>query len=162
MPNVNPSPVLSPRGLKNASHDLELRIKVRWSALKLDAELARGVDPDSSAELRLRAEQLSSAEKRDQCARSIGGLLRLTDGWSGAQLPITRAPVATRRVALNRTALLELRARLVAEGPHSPRGLALVSLLLEEPESPIYSHELSNDPLKPALTEALAALAADS
>jgi hypothetical protein len=159
--NVNPYPVLSPRGLKDVSKDLELRIKVRWSAQKLDAQLAQGVDPDSSDELRLRAEQLSSREKLDQFARSIRGLLRLADGWSGAQLPMSRAPVARPRVAANRTALLTLRARILTEGPHSPRGLGLVNLLLEDAQSPVYSHQLSGNQLEPAISEALDALGAE-
>jgi hypothetical protein len=158
MPNVHPSPLLSRRSLKGLSEDLALRVKVRWSALQLDAQLAQGIDPDSSEELRLRAEQLSSYEKREQFARSIRGLLRLADGWSGAQLPITRAPVATQHVAANRTALVDLRARILADEPHSSRGLALVSLLLEDPQSSLYKHELSGSALEPAITEALISL----
>jgi hypothetical protein len=162
MPSVNPSPLFSARGLHETKKDLELRITVRWSAAKLDRELARGVDPDSSDELGLRAAQLSSPEKRTQFARSIKGLLRLVDGWSGAQLPMPRSPVATQRVAANRAPLLNLRARVLAEGPLSPRGLALVSLLLEDARSPVYSHELSANELQPAIRTALEALEAET
>ena len=160
MPHIDPSPLLPLSGLRELSRDLALRVRVRWSAPRLDAMLARGIDPVSSDELTLRAEQLSSAEKRAELARSIRGLLRLSDGRYGAQLPMTRAPVATQRVAANRRPLLHLRARILGEGPHSPRGLALVSRLLEDQQSPLYSHELSENRLEPAIRDALFALGA--
>lgn len=159
MPAINPSPLL-PRDRRpaDATEDLPLGVRVRWSALELDAALASGSDPASSAELALRAAQLAEPAKRRQLARSINDLVLLAEGRFGAQLPMTRAPISADRVHMRREPLLGLRDRLLGGGPHSPRGLALVSLLLEDPRSPLYSHELSGDQLQPKLDQILAAL----
>jgi hypothetical protein len=125
---------------------------------KLDAALASGSDPASSEELALRATQLADPAKRDQLARSINDLVQLAEGRFGVQVPTTRAPISADRVRTSRRPLLDLRERLLGEGPHAPCGLARVSLLLEDPRGPLYSHELSGDQLQPTLDQALAAL----
>ena len=159
MPAVNPSPLL-PTGQcpDDTRESLPLRVYVRWSAPALDAALASGSDPASSEALSMRAAQLTDSGTRERLARSINDLVLLGEGHFGAQLPTTRAPVSADRVRARREQLLELRERILDEGPHSPRGLALVSLLLEDRSSPLYTHELSGDQLRPALDEALAAL----
>jgi hypothetical protein len=159
MPAVNPSPLLPVGHFRDHTEEQPpLGVRVRWSALELDAALSSGSDPDSSEELALRAAQLVDPAQREQLARSINDLVLLAEGRFGAQLPTTRAPISADRVRTSRTPLLELRDRLLGEGPHSPRGLALVSLLLEDPRGPLYSHELSRDQLQPTLDQALAAL----
>jgi hypothetical protein len=159
MPAVNPSPLL-PLGRypDDTREHLPLGVRVRWRALELDAALASGSDPASNEALALRAAQLADPAKREQLARSINDLVLLAEGRFGAQLPTTRAPVSADRVRSSRASLLELRTRLLGDGSHSPRGLALVSLLLEDPRGPLYSHELSGDQLQPTLDQALAAL----
>jgi hypothetical protein len=159
MPAVNPSPLLPIGSYPDDSHEHPpLGVRVRWSALELDAALSGGSDPASSEELALRAAQLADPAKREQLARSINDLVLLAEGRFGAQPPTTRAPISADRVHTSRTSLVELRERLLGEGPHSPRGLALVSLLLEDPRGPLYSHELSGDQLQPTLDQALTAL----
>jgi hypothetical protein len=140
MPAVIPSPLLPLRRNSDDAHqDPPLGVRVRWSALELDAALASGTDPASSQELALRASQLADPAQRAQLARSINDLVLLAEGRFGAQLPTTRAPISADRVHRSRRPLLELRERLLGEGPHSARGLALVSLLLEDPRGPLYS-----------------------
>jgi hypothetical protein len=159
MPAVNPSPLIPlRRHLNDTEAQPRLDVRVRWSALELDAALSRGSDPASGEELALRAAQLADPAQRERLARSINDLVLLAEGRFGAQLPTTRAPITADRVRTSRARLLELRERLLGEGPHSPRGLALVNLLLEDPTGPLYSHELSGDQLQPTLEEALAAL----
>jgi hypothetical protein len=159
MPALNPSPLLPlGRHADDAQENPPLGVRVRWSALELDAALASGTDPASSEELALRASQLADPAHRAQLARSINDLVLLAEGRFGAQLPTTRAPSSADRVHTSRGPLLELRERLLGEGPHSPRGLALVSLLLEDPRGPLYTHELSGEQLQPTLDQALAAL----
>jgi hypothetical protein len=159
MPAINPSPLLPiNRYPDETPEDPPLGVRVRWGALELDAALSGGSDPASSAELTLRAVQLADPAKREQLARSINDLILLAEGRFGARLPTTRAPISQDRIRIGRRPLLELRERLLGEGPHSPRGLALVSLLLEDPRGPLYSHELSGDQLQPRLDQALAAL----
>jgi hypothetical protein len=159
MPAVNPSPLLPLRRYPDdTQEDRALGVRVRWSARELDAALASGSDPAFSDALALRAAQLADPAKREQLARSINDLVLLAEGRFGAQLPTTRAPISADRVRTSRKPLLELRERLLGEGPHTPRGLALVSLLLEDPRGPLYSHELSGDQLQPTLDQALAAL----
>jgi hypothetical protein len=159
MPAVNPSPLL-PLGRypDNTREHLPLGVRVRWSALELDAALASGSDPAFSEALALRAAQLADPAKREQLARSINDLVLLAEGRFRAQLPTTRAPVSADRFRSSRASLLELRNRLLGDGSHSPRELAQVSLLLEDPRGPLYSHELSGDQLQPTLDQALAAL----
>jgi hypothetical protein len=159
LPAVNPSPILPlSRYPDDTQEHLPLGVRVRWSALELDAALASGTDPASSDELALRAAQLADPAKREQLARSINDLVLLTEGRFGAQLPTTRAPISADRVRTSRRALLEVRERLLGDGPHAPCGLARVSLLLEDPRGPLYSHQLSGDQLQPMLDQALAAL----
>ena len=159
MPAVNPSPLLPlSRYPDDTQEHLPLGVRVRWSAPELDAALASGSDPASSEELALRAAQLADPAKREQLARSINDLVLLAEGRAGAQLPTTRAPISADRIRKSRRALMELHERLLGDGPHAPCGLARVSLLLEDPRGPLYSHELSGDQLQPTLDQALAAL----
>lgn len=155
MPTVNPSPLLPTGPSADTAPALELRVKVRWSALELDAALANGADPASSEELALRAQQLASEPKREQLTQSIGDLLRLVHRRAGVQLPTTRAPINWDQIRRHHSALVELCERIEGDGPHSVRGLALASLLVYDAGSPLYSHELSRDRLGPALDEAL-------
>jgi hypothetical protein len=161
MAYVNPSPLLPSGPSADTAPSLELRVKVRWSALELDAALASGADPASSEELALRAEQLAARGKREQFARSIDDLLRIAARNSGPELPTTRAPVSAERVGANRSQLFELRNRMLGPGPHSSRGLAQVSLLLEGSDSPLYRHALSGDLLPRMLDEILLAFHAE-
>ena len=88
MPAVNPSPLLLlDRRPAGTTEDLPLGVRVRWSALELDAALASGSDPASSAELALRAAQLAEPAKRRQLARSINDLVLLAEGRLRCRAP---------------------------------------------------------------------------
>jgi hypothetical protein len=76
-----------------ASTSLAVRIRTRLARAALDSELANGADPASSAELALRAEQLSSPAER---ARIANGLVEaLGDARRGE--PMTLRPAAAAR-----------------------------------------------------------------
>jgi hypothetical protein len=131
---------------------------VRRSAHEFDAALAGGADPLTSEELTLRARQLAEPQKRERLASSIGDLIEAADRVSTARLPVTRAPFPASRVQANRQSLVRLVERLRGDEPHAVKGLAMANLLVEDGRSPLYAHQLSGDPLGPALKATLSAI----
>ena len=65
---VLPVPNSRDSGSGTTGPSLAVRIRTRLGRAELDSELARGADPASSAELALRAEQLSSPAERARIA----------------------------------------------------------------------------------------------
>lgn len=97
--------------------------------------LARGADPDESSELALRTRQLCGARTRRSLAKGIERAIAQTERYSqSAALPVNREEVARARPLL-----LCLAERLRASEDVSPRGVAIVRLLLTEDTSPIMS-----------------------
>ena len=106
-----------------------VRLRVRWKRRNLDATLADGANPATSAELALRAETVEPA-MRARMAAGIENLFRLATEGPGPRAT-TAMVVSTfdrRRVAANQPGLAALAARLRAEGgPHTIRGLPMAS-----------------------------------
>jgi hypothetical protein len=121
--------------------------------------LVRGIDPETSVELRLRAAQLSSPSGRARLANAL--VERLGD----ARGPNLGAfPMRTRRQddAIREAAddLLALVLRLRDERPVEIRGAAMAARLLYSKDSPL--HHDSGSELGDALRSARAALDASA
>jgi hypothetical protein len=111
------------------------RIHVRTHRFALDEHLAEGADPESTAALGLRSMQLlrgraglaSALERAAESARNPGPAF-------SARVPVRRAEVID--CAEDIEALAE---RLREPGPTSVRGIAMVSQLLHDGASPLYT-----------------------
>ncbi|HEY3185841.1 MAG TPA: hypothetical protein VGJ70_00110 [Solirubrobacteraceae bacterium] len=126
---------------------LILGARVAWRAPRLDRDLAAGVPPDCDELHAARALQLLSPRRRRQLAAGLETVVRL------ASTPPTfdaRAPLQRAAIRAERHALLDLAARLLAPRPVSAQGVAIASLILSEPQSPL--HEVT----APGAIEALA------
>jgi hypothetical protein len=111
-----------------------LRLKTWWHRDRLDEQLARRVDPNASAELKLRAEQLVSLTERVELADSVERAVREARGRPSMWVPMRRAGV--RECASD---LLALAQRLRAERPVDVRGAAMTrQLLTDGATSPLY------------------------
>jgi len=118
-----------------------LSTRVLVSRLKLDRELAKGADPDTSPELMLRSEQLRDRKVRERMARGIDRVLQMPIGERQPSLGPPRLPVLNRRVELNVERFEELAETLRSHGPHPVQGLAMASTLLEDPKGPLYAND---------------------
>lgn len=130
-----------------------VRFKTWWRRNRLDQQLAGGSDPRGSAELTLRAEQLSSGAERIRLAEALEGALR------AALQPVTMTGLLLRRRQAQACAdeLLALTGRLRDEQPIDLRGAAMTALLLSDGSGPLY-YERANVPLRQAVRSARLAL----
>jgi hypothetical protein len=113
-----------------------LRLRVWRSSLVLDRRLAEGVAPSSSPELELRARQLRGPRSRRALSQGLIGTVEAAADPPG--LWLSRRPVDVRGVSDAARSLRALARDLVGLGEPSVRGIAMVSLLLCEPGSPLY------------------------
>jgi hypothetical protein len=131
------------------------RLFTRLRTRALDAALANGASPDSSAALSLRAHRLISQRARHQLSREIHKIQhearrpphRLTAG-----VPICRTKITQAGLALE-----ALADHLLSPGPVDASGVARVQPLLRDGSSPIYRRPEADD-LEDALQEAIEAL----
>jgi hypothetical protein len=103
---------------------LGLRLRVWAGSLSLDTRLAEGVAPTNSPELALRARQLADDRSRQALSSALTAAVR-----------------AARRPAVRDAAgpLESLARDLTTIDDPCVRGVALVSYLLTDPVSPLYS-----------------------
>jgi hypothetical protein len=136
-----------------------LRMRVRWAKDRLTRELAAGVASTDSRELSLRAGQITAKQTRETIACSIEDLLAQAD----RPRPIlsSQVPIDRRKVRAARELLVELAERLRSAEPVRAGGMALVLLLLTDPEQELYGIATEND-LSRAIMEARARLDAPS
>jgi len=156
------APMQAPASLRPESKrgpSLWLRIRVALTKPELDSALADGADPRSTAALALRAQQLADSSSRNRLATGIENLFRLATIGPGAEATtsLVRAPFDRYRIDANRPELEELAAKVRGAGPNNVRGLAIVSVLVEDAGSPLYAYTPS-DQLKPAIQAASSAL----
>jgi hypothetical protein len=121
----------------------------------LDEQLARGVDPATSEELALRAEELRTSGSRTRTANAL--VVALGDARA-PNLEAYRKRTLQRNAAV-RDAANELRAlvlRLRDERPVEVQGAALAARLVEDRRSPL--HRGDAEELRQALLAASAAL----
>jgi hypothetical protein len=134
------------------------RIAARVRSARLDAALAAGVAPESSAALELRAEALIGP-----VAHKLG--MRLRQILAGAQAsrlgPGAAIPISVSLVRESETELALLAERLLGGGPIGARGGATVRALLCDGGGPLYGRFRDSGELRAALDAALEALDVD-
>jgi hypothetical protein len=113
---------------------LGTRLAARVWAASLDRELAEGADPAECPQLAARAAYLTCRDTRARLAATVECFV------TAAELPTGRARVRPARggVRANRTALLELAARLRDDAPVYARGVAECKLMLTDGAGPAY------------------------
>lgn len=112
-----------------------LRLRSLLSRRRLDAELAAGRNPHSTAMLKLRAAQLQRLPHRRRLAAGLDE--RLMAALRGPQWT-SAAPVARDQISDASGTLLALAQVLRASAEVHPRGVAMVSNLLCDGTSPFY------------------------
>jgi hypothetical protein len=114
---------------------LAVRIRTRFGRAELDSELARGSDPAGSAELALRAEQLSSPAERARIANAL--VESLGDARRGEPMTLRLRP--QREVVRDAAdAILALVLRLRDDRPVGTAGVAAAARLVDDRRSPMY------------------------
>jgi nucleotide-binding universal stress UspA family protein len=118
-----------------AGPSLAVRIRTRFGRAELDSELARGADPAGSAELALRAEQLSSSAERARIANAL--VESLGDARRGEPMTLRLRP--QREVVRNAAdAILALVLRLRDDQPVGTAGMAAAARLIDDRRSAMY------------------------
>jgi hypothetical protein len=134
------------------------RIAARVRAARLDAALAAGVAPESSAALELRAEALIGP-----VARKLGVRVRqiLAGAQSSTAGPGTAVPISIALVRETQAELSLIADRLLGGGPIGARGVATVRALLCDGGGPLYGRFRDSSELRAALGAAFDALEVD-
>jgi hypothetical protein len=122
-----------------ASLAVRLRLRLRRRAATLDRMLAEGANPLGDPLLGARAAQLAGRRTRDTLAAAIEQIVRNPR----APLPLIRSTGRVARsdeqaVRATEADLRALAARLRDPRPVDGRGVALTSVLLHDPHSPLY------------------------
>jgi hypothetical protein len=141
------------------SNWLSLRLRGLLQQARLDRLLAEGADPAETAALSLRARQLQRPRRRRALAKGLEGAIVQAKRYSGSHID---SPISQEEVARAHPLLLSLAERLRGHEAVSPRGVAIVKLLLTDSTSPIFSPGWSRARAAPGELErqARAALAA--
>jgi hypothetical protein len=115
-----------------------LRPEVFLLRARLDRAIAAGIDPRSESLLAIRAAQLVRPGYRRRLAASVQHLVTDLDAdrgyWLSAAVPFLRDQVAEARGTL-----VAIAGALRDAEPARPRGVAMVSRLLTDPDSPLYA-----------------------
>lgn len=112
------------------------RLRVCLRAADLDRQLAEGTQPWRSAELELRAAQLTSAKSRSRFARELEAIVARAESEvydRSVCIPLSRSAILTAREDL-----LELAAALRSPESCRPHAAGVVSFLLHDGCSPLY------------------------
>jgi hypothetical protein len=129
---------------------------VAWlRASELDAALARGVSPDSSAPLSVHAHGLISAKNRRKLSEEVREIVRKAEQPRSVFDPTV--PICRLKVLAVRELFEELADRLQDRDPVAPHGVANVRRLLREGAGPLYERPSADD-LWGFLEEAIVAL----
>jgi hypothetical protein len=114
---------------------LAVRIRTRFGRTELDRELANGADPSGSAELALRAEQLSSRAERARIANAL--VETLGDARRGEPMTLRLRP---QRAVVRDAAdgILALVLRLRDDRPVGIAGVAAAARLVDDRRGPMY------------------------
>ena len=121
-----------------------LRLRAAVRRRRLDAALARGADPWSSAELMVRAARLSSLAGRQETAAALEKLVLFAE-HNRTVMPCSQprplSPCLRIRCGVvreQRDTLLELAARLRQPAPVSVTVVATLARLVKDESSPVY------------------------
>jgi len=132
-----------------------VRLVARLRAPELDAALAAGASPDSSAPLSLHAHALISAKNRRKLSQEILQILHKAEQPRSVFDPTV--PICRRKVLNVRELFEELADRLQDRNPVATHGVAKVQRLLRDGAGPLYEHPGADD-LRSPLEAAIAAL----
>ena len=115
---------------------LGLRARVFFSSGRLTRQLADGVAPVVSRELALRSRQITDGRTLSLLAATIDDLLAQAEG---ARAIFNAQPrIDPAKLTLARVPLVDLAERLRIPEPVTPRGMALVFLLLTDPAAALH------------------------
>ncbi len=113
------------------------RLLARALGASLDQQLAAGCLPESTRLLAARAQHIVSLPRRTSLAGHWDHLLRVAQRAPSHR---TRAvPLRSAVILAAEPAIRELTERLTAPLPVGARGVAMASMLLTDPTSPVYS-----------------------
>ena len=129
------------------------RLAMHIRAFRLDGALARGVAPESSPALELRATTLIGP-----AAWQLGDQLRqiILTASAGARFPVHAVPISRRLIRAVEPELWRLTFRLLDERPVDVRGVASVRALLCDGCGPLYGAAVGE--LRTAVNAAIDAL----
>jgi hypothetical protein len=141
---VFPVPKFRPIPDRGDRMSLSVRLRTRFRRNRLDAELAQGGDPSTSAELTLRAAQLRSPGQRTRLANA---LIKALGSARGPNLGAFSRKGQRRDAAIGQAAdeLLALALRLRDDRPIEVEGAAMAARLVNDRESSLHrgpAHEL--------------------
>jgi hypothetical protein len=126
-------------------------------AAALEKELAKGVAPETTAQLALRAQALVRVSARRQLAQTIQRMVLESLSSSPTRRASAAIPVRRDNVRDATAELQELIEHLVAPAPLPARGVAQVRMLLRDGSGPLYS-AASPHALRARVRQALEAL----
>ena len=137
MPNgIFPIPTFKTVPPRNPSATGRLRLRTRWQRNRLDEQIAGGAETTASAELSLRAAQLSSHAERQRIANAL--VEAVGESRRGDPVTIRTKPhrAEVRAVA---DELLGLAERLRDDLPVDVRGVAMAARLVSDRIGPLRS-----------------------
>jgi hypothetical protein len=154
---IFPAPESRDSDKGGAGTSLPVRIRTRLGRAELDRTLANGADPEGSAELALRAEQLNSPAERARIANAL--VEALGDARRGEPMTLRLRP---QREAVRDAAddILALVLRLRDDRPAGIAGVAAAARLADDRRGPMYRHDARD--LHDAIRSSLSALEATS
>jgi hypothetical protein len=133
------------------------RFAVRVRAFGLDADLMRGVAPETSPALALRAQTLVGPAVREQLAADVQQILR--HARSGGRPSVHAAPISHRLVRGAEAEFRRLALRLLDDRAVDVRGIAAVRVLLCDGCGPLFDGADGNvGDLRNAVNDAIEAL----
>jgi hypothetical protein len=112
------------------------RLLARALGASLDQQLAAGCLPESTRLLAARARDIVSLPRRTSLSDNWDHLLRVAQRGSSRRLP--NVPLRSAAILAAEPAIRELIERLTAPLPVGARGVAMASVLLTDPTSPVY------------------------
>jgi hypothetical protein len=148
---------VEPTGRRYSARDrLRLRLWVRLTRRRLDAQLAGGAHPDATRARALRARQITTPATLEMIAVSLRNVLDATEQGRAGHDSSSKAHAQV-AVIDAREAILGLAERLCRVPSPEPRGVALALQLIHDPGSPLYCAE-SEPSLQQAVWEVADAL----
>ncbi|HEY5332381.1 MAG TPA: hypothetical protein VIJ21_02455 [Solirubrobacterales bacterium] len=129
------------------------RLRTRLHRRRIDQELVSGVDPNADPLCRERAGELVGERCRRRLAETLESLLLEAD--SSAHLFTSRVPLARAAIRDSRLELGIVIERLTTPAYISPRGVAMISVLLSDGAGPLYGRDPANSPLLRKALEAV-------
>jgi hypothetical protein len=131
--------IAPPGAARRRAPGLGLRLRVWSGSLQLDCRLAEGVGPANSPELSLRARQLVAERSRRALAGALTAAVQAA--WRPPGPWAAAAPIAARGVREAAARLDSLARELTTSVDPAVRGVALVSVLVCDPVSPLYNRD---------------------